>query len=61
MELVAPPNQKCEALLPTPQGSTTNQLCTLGDNCNDLLELTFHFSYFGATCLSIRPPLYAKE
>jgi len=37
MSSVAPPNQKCEAPQPIRYDPITIQLCTLGDNCNDML------------------------
>ncbi len=37
MSSVAPPNQNCEALQPIRYDPIAIQLCTLGDNCNDML------------------------
>jgi hypothetical protein len=37
MSSVAPPHQTCEALQPIRYYPITNQLSTLGDNCNDML------------------------
>ncbi len=38
MSSVAPPIQNCEALQPIRYDPIRIQLCTLGDNCNDMLD-----------------------
>ncbi len=58
MSSVAPPNQKREALQPIRYDPITDQLCTLGDNCNDMLSSP---QYDGGDLLGWHPSPYQSQ